>query len=131
MLSALNSFPLKDDIHLLRRVWATQALNQLDIGLAKQLTQSKSHNARAAGLRAIYYDASNKKYKNLLPIAEEAVSDPSPHVRLWGVSLLAQLDSPKTVAIALRALEGVEVDDFLDLPYGQYVESIVTGGLMR
>ena len=114
MLSALNSFPLKDDIHLLRRVWATQALNQLDIGLAKQLTLSKSHNARAAGLRAIYYDASNKKYKNLLPIAEEAVSDPSPHVRLWGVSLLAQLDSPKTVAIALRALEGVEVDDFLD-----------------
>ncbi|MBT7406102.1 MAG: sorbosone dehydrogenase [Opitutae bacterium] len=114
MFSALNSFPLKDDIHLLRRVWATQALNQLDIGLAKQLTQSKSHKARAAGLRAIYYDASNKKYKNLLPIAEEAVSDPSPHVRLWGVSLLAQLDSPKTVAIALRALEGVEVDDFLD-----------------
>ena len=114
MLSALNSLPLKDDIHVVRRVWATQALNQLDIGLAKQLTQSKSHKARAAGLRAIYYDASNKKYKNLLPIAEEAVSDPSPHVRLWGVSLLAQLDSPKTVAIALRALEGVEVDDFLD-----------------
>jgi len=114
MLSALNSFPLKDDIHVVRRVWATQALNRLDIGLAKQLTQSKSHKARAAGLRAIYYDASNSKYKNILSIAEEAVSDPSPHVRLWGVSLLAQLDSPKTVAIALRALEGVEVDDFLD-----------------
>ena len=114
MLSALNSFPLKDDIHVVRRVWATQALNRLDIGLAKQLTQSKSHKARAAGLRAIYYDAPNSKYKNILTIAEEAVSDPSPHVRLWGVSLLAQLDSPKTVAIALRALEGVEVDDFLD-----------------
>jgi hypothetical protein len=114
MLSALNSFPLKDDIHVVRRVWATQALNQLDIGLAKQLTKSKSHKARAAGLRAIYYDASNKKYKNILSIAEVAVSDPSPHVRLWGVSLLAQLDDPQTVAIALRALEGVVVDDFLD-----------------
>jgi putative heme-binding domain-containing protein len=115
MLSALNSFvrPMSD-LHLLRKVWATQALNQLDIGWAKQLTKSKSHKARAAGLRAIYYDASNKKYKNILSIAEEAVSDPSPHVRLWAVSLLAQLDDPQTVAIALRALEGVEVDDFLD-----------------
>ena len=114
MLSALNSFPLKDDIHVVRRVWATQALNRLDIGLAKQLTKSKSHKARAAGLRAIYYDAANKKYKNILSIAEEAVSDPSPHVRLWAVSLLAQLDDPKTVPIALRALEGIEADDFLD-----------------
>jgi putative heme-binding domain-containing protein len=115
MLSALNSFvrPMSD-LHLLRKVWATQALNQLDIGWAKQLTKSKSHKARAAGLRAIYYDASNKKYKNILSIAKEAVSDPSPHVRLWAVSLLAQLDDPQTVAIALRALEGVEVDDFLD-----------------
>jgi putative heme-binding domain-containing protein len=115
MLSALNSFvrPMSD-LHLLRKVWATQALNQLDIGWAKQLTKSKSHKARAAGLRAIYYDASNNKYKNILSIAEEAVSDPSPHVRLWAVSLLAQLDDPQTVAIALRALEGVEVDDFLD-----------------
>ena len=115
MLSALNSFvrPMSD-LHILRKVWATQALNRLDIGWARQLTKSKSHNARAAGLRAIYYDASNKKYKNILSIAEEAVSDPSPHVRLWAVSLLAQLDDPRTVAIALRALEGVEVDDFLD-----------------
>ena len=114
MLLALNSLKLGDDLHKVRRVWATQALNRLDMGLAKQLTQSKSPKARAAGLRAIYYDAANKKYKNLLSIAEEAVSDPSPHVRLWGVSLLAQLDDPQTVSIALRALEGVEVDDFLD-----------------
>ena len=32
MLSALNSFPLKDDIHVVRRVWATQALNRLISG---------------------------------------------------------------------------------------------------
>ena len=114
MLSVLNSLELKNDLHVVRRVWATQALNRLDIGLAKGLTQSKSHKARAAGLRALYYDASNKKYKNILPIAEGAVSDPSPHVRLWAVSLLAQLDDPKTVPIALRALDGIEADDFLD-----------------
>mgnify|MGYP003308335803 CR=1 FL=1 len=99
MLSALNSLVIKDDLHAVRRVWATQALNRLDIGLAKGLIQSKSHNARAAGLRALYYDASNKNYKDILPIAEEAVSDPSPHVRLWAVSLLAQLESPETVKI--------------------------------
>jgi putative heme-binding domain-containing protein len=114
MLSVLNSLELKNDLHVVRRVWATQALNRLDIGLAKGLTQSRSHKARAAGLRALYYDASNKKHKSLLPIAEGAVSDPSPHVRLWAVSLLAQLDDPKTVPIALRALDGIEADDFLD-----------------
>ena len=41
------------------------------------------------------------------------MSDPSPHVRLWAVSLLAQLDDPKTVPIALRVLDGIEADDFL------------------
>jgi putative heme-binding domain-containing protein len=116
MLSALNSFvrPMSD-LHILRRVWATQALNRLDIGWARQLTKSKSHKARAGWSACLFITMHpTKKYKNILSIAEEAVSDPSPHVRLWAVSLLAQLDDSQTVAIALRALEGVEVDDFLD-----------------
>ena len=112
MIPALNSLELKNDLHKVRRVWATQALNKFDVSAAKELTRSQSHKARAAALRALYYEA--PRTDELLPVAEAAVSDSSPHVRLWGVSLLAQLDSPKTVKIALRALEGVEADDFLD-----------------
>lgn len=112
MIPALNSLKLKDDLQKIRRIWATQALNKFDVNGAKELTRSQSHKARAAALRALYYEA--PRTNELLPVAEAAVSDSSPHVRLWGVSLLAQLDSPETVKIALRALEGVEADDFLD-----------------
>jgi putative heme-binding domain-containing protein len=112
MLPALKALDLKEDLHKLRRVWATQALNRFDIDAAKELTRAESPKARAAALRALYYEA--PRTEGLLPIAEAAVSDPSEQVRLWGVSLLAQLDSPKTVPIALRALDGIKADDFLD-----------------
>ena len=110
--NAQKKLNLKEDLHKLRRLWATQALNSFDVDAAKELTRSKSHKARVGALRALYYEA--PRTEDLLPIAEAAVSDVSPQVRLWGVSLLAQLPSPDTVSIALRALEGVEVDDYLD-----------------
>ena len=112
ILPTLKKLNLKEDLHKLRRLWATQALNSFDVDAAKELTRSKSHKARVGALRALYYEA--PRTEDLLPIAEAAVSDVSPQVRLWGVSLLAQLPSPDTVSIALRALEGVEVDDYLD-----------------
>jgi putative heme-binding domain-containing protein len=112
MLPALQALDLKEDLHKLRRVWATQALNRFDLEAAKELTRSESPKARAGALRALYYEA--PRTGGLLPVAESAVSDPSEQVRLWGVSLLAQLDSPKTVPIALKALDGIEADDFLD-----------------
>ncbi|MBT3567497.1 MAG: sorbosone dehydrogenase, partial [Opitutae bacterium] len=112
MLPALKALELKEELHKLRRIWATQALNRFDLEAAKELTRSESPKARAGALRALYYEAS--RTEGLLPLAEAAVSDPSEQVRLWGVSLLAQLDSPKTVPIALKALDGIEPDDFLD-----------------
>jgi putative heme-binding domain-containing protein len=112
MMPALNALDLKEDLHKLRRVWATQALNRFDLEAAKELTRSESPKARAGALRALYYDA--PRTEGLLPVAESAVSDSSEQVRLWGVSLLAQLPSPKTVPLALKALDGIEADDFLD-----------------
>ena len=112
MLPALNALDLKDDLHKLRRIWATQALNRFDLEAAKELTRSKSFKARAGALRALYYDA--PRTEGLIALAESAVSDSSEQVRLWGVSLLAQLDSPMTVPLALKALDVIEADDFLD-----------------
>lgn len=100
------------DLFALRKVWASQALNQFDADGAKALLDSTNHKARAAALRAIYYSAATNP--EALALAEKAVSDPHPQVRLWAVSVLAQLSSPDTVKIALRALEGVEMDEFLD-----------------
>ncbi|MEQ1839804.1 MAG: HEAT repeat domain-containing protein, partial [Verrucomicrobiales bacterium] len=100
------------DLFALRKVWATQAMNRFDAAGAKALLDSPNPKARAGALRAIYYSAATNP--DALAIAEKAISDPHPQVRLWAVSVLAQVSSPDTVKIALRALEGVEMDDFLD-----------------
>lgn len=96
----------------LRKVWAGQTVNRFDSAAALKLTEAKNPKIRAAALRALYYDAA--QIPGALAAAEKAVSDSNPHVRLWGVSVLAQLTSPDTVKIALRALEGITPDDYLD-----------------
>jgi putative heme-binding domain-containing protein len=96
----------------LRILWGKQALGHLDLDLLESLSASEIPQARAAALRALYYDADT--IEGALAMAEAGVADPHPQVRLWAVSVLAQLDDPRTVEIALRALEGVEADDFLD-----------------
>lgn len=100
------------ELFALRQLWATQTVNRFDPASAIALTDAKNPKVRAGALRALYYDAAD--VEGTLAVAEKAVADPDSQVRLWGVSLLAQLDSPDTVKIALRALEGVPVDDFLD-----------------
>ncbi len=107
------------DLFALRKVWASQTINRFAPAEALALLSSDSHKVRAAALRALYYDAA--EIPEALAVAEKAVADPHPQVRLWAVSVLAQLDSPDTVQIALRALQGatdagvaVEIDEFLD-----------------
>lgn len=100
------------ELFALRMIWAAQTVNRFDPAAAITLTDAKNPKARAAALRALYYDAAS--IDGSLAVAEKAVADPDPQVRLWGVSVLAQLESPDTVKIALRALNGVVVDDFLD-----------------
>lgn len=102
----------KDDLAKLRAIWASQAINRTRHDWAESLLASPNHKARAGALRALYYDAAETK--KAFALAEKAVADPHPQVRLWGVSVLAQLGNPDTVKVALRALDGVPVDDFLD-----------------
>ena len=116
MLAALDEATAPEsvdpDLFTLRKVWATQALNNFNPEDAGALLSSENYKIRAGALRALYYSAGTDD--EALTYAEAAVSDPNPQVRLWAVSVLAQIDSPDTVKIALRALEGIEVDEFLD-----------------
>ncbi|MCB1087036.1 MAG: c-type cytochrome, partial [Verrucomicrobiae bacterium] len=101
-----------DDLAKLRAVWGSQAINRTRNDWAASLLDSGNHKVRAAALRALYYEAATNG--DALNLAQKAVAVSHPQVRLWGVSVLAQLGSPDTVKIALGALDGVEVDDFLD-----------------
>jgi putative heme-binding domain-containing protein len=105
---------LKDgqDLQKLRAIWGSQALGEFKREWATSLLSSENPKARAGALRALYYSAGDEKIERSL--LEKAVVDPHQQVRLWAVSVLAQLSWPDTVALAVRALEGEGVDDFLD-----------------
>lgn len=106
------------ELFALRKLWITQATwpakmtQPFDVAAAITLTEAKSHKVRAAALRALYYNAA--EIPEALAVAEKCIVDPNAQVRLWAVSVLAQLSSPDTVKVALRALENIEVDQFLD-----------------
>ncbi len=98
-----------DELSKLRAVWASQVVNGLRTDWAEALTRAESPEVRAGALRALYYRDGD------VEIARRAVADAHPRVRLWAVSVLAQLDHPDTVGIALRALDGIEnPDEFLN-----------------
>jgi putative heme-binding domain-containing protein len=101
------------DLFALRSIWANQALNSFTPEGSIKLFDSQNPKIRAGALRSIYYQAA-KHPEEALALATRAVADPNAQVRLWGVSVLAQLPSSNTVALALNAREGIEVDDFLD-----------------
>jgi putative heme-binding domain-containing protein len=104
--------PEGQELQKLRALWGSQAVGAHKREWAISLLSSKNHKARAAALRALYYRAGEEKIARSL--IESAVTDPHPQVRLWAVSVLAQLDWPDTVSLAVRALEGEGVDVFLD-----------------
>ena len=95
-------------------IMATQAINRFQIDWAADLAENAVEpEARAAALRALYYEAdSTAEAKS---IAAKAVKDPHPRVRLWAVSVLSQLDGSDIVQLALDALDGIDSPDpFLD-----------------
>ncbi len=100
------------DLQKLRAVWGSQAVGSFKKDWAISLSGSTNHKARAAAMRALYYGAPDEGVAR--PLIERAVTDPHPQVRLWAVSVLAQLDWPDTVPLAVRALEGGGADGFLD-----------------
>jgi len=105
------------ELEELRRMWGLQAIDRFDPALAEKLANTEGHARapaiRAAALRALYYRA--PRHRAAKDIAIRAIADPHPRVRLWGVSVLAQLGDADTVPLAVRALDGIEApDDYLD-----------------
>ncbi|MFK7910204.1 MAG: PVC-type heme-binding CxxCH protein [Akkermansiaceae bacterium] len=102
---------LSDDFARLQALWMYQALNVTNAPLIEALVASTDYRYRAAALRVVY-----ERY-NELPDAEKIVSrlvdDKNPQVRLWAITCLAQMPSPRSVPTALRALDH-PVDEPID-----------------
>ncbi|MDF1849939.1 MAG: hypothetical protein P1U85_03830 [Verrucomicrobiales bacterium] len=112
LLASAKAKEIDPELFALRQVWGSQALNSPDLERAAKLVSAENHKVRAGALRALYYSAESNDAA--LGLAQSAIADPNPQVRLWAVSVLAQRPEKNTVDIALQALEGIEVDNFLD-----------------
>ncbi len=99
--------------HLLEALWTAQNVNVLREDWLRELLTADDYRARAAALRALYYRAA--EVKDAHGLAAKALEDEHPQVRLWAISVLAQLPDADTVSLALSVLDrGEELDEFLD-----------------
>jgi len=96
-LKALNKWAptLSTDFHRMQAMWTYQALNQTPSDLITTLAKSTDYRIRAAALRVAYHR--HYDLQNAAAIAAHAIKDKNPQVRLWAVSLLAQIPSPSSV----------------------------------
>lgn len=104
-LKALNNWAptLTSDFHRMQAMWTYQALNQTPAALIETLVKSTDYRIRAAALRVAYHR--HYDLPSAAAIAANAIKDSNPQVRLWAISLLAQLPSPSSVPTALHALD--------------------------
>ena len=107
--------------NLLEALWAYQTLEVVNEPLLRQLLQAKSHNARAAALRALslWYG----KLTGVPALLNKAVADEHPQVRLEAVIALRKVKTADAARTALSALEK-PMDEFLDFALWQTVREL-------
>jgi putative heme-binding domain-containing protein len=97
--------------HLLEGLWTYESLNTVEPKLLAKVLQAHDHRARAAAVRVVgnWQD----RLDHPLELLAARVLDDHPRVRLEAVRALGTVGSPRSVEIAMQALEK-PVDRFLD-----------------
>lgn len=107
--------------HLVEALWVHQALDHVNEPLLLRLLHAKSHNARAAGYRALQFWHS--KIADVPGLLAEAVTDDHPQVRLEAVIALGKMQSAEAARTALRVLD-FPMDEFLDYALWQTIRDL-------
>src|SRR5262249_51898561 len=97
--------------HLLEALWVYQSLDVVEPKLLATLLHSRDHRARAAAVRVVSYW--HPRLDHPLELLAAPVADDHPPVRLEAVRALGQVPGPRSVEVAMRALDR-PVDRFLD-----------------
>ncbi len=105
----------------LEALWVFQAIDTFNGPLLESLLDAKSHQVRAAALRAlqIWY----KKVPDLPARLQKAVNDAHPQVRLEAVIALRDLKNTAAARTALSALD-YPMDEFLDFALWQTIREL-------
>jgi HEAT repeat protein len=90
--------------HRLEALWLCETLDDPNWGLVASLLEANDPRVRAAATRALRNWRG--RIDGVLPLLERRVSDPNPRVRLEAVRALGDLPGPRTIEIAMTALDG-------------------------
>jgi putative heme-binding domain-containing protein len=115
-VSGLDQNDPDHEHHLLEALWVHQSLEVVNEPLLLRLLNAKSHNARAAGLRAL--QLWHPKIADVPGLLAKAVADPHPQVRLEAVIALRKTPSAEAARAALSVVEK-PMDEFLDFALWQ------------
>ncbi|WP_409013636.1 PVC-type heme-binding CxxCH protein [Dyadobacter sp. CY312] len=107
--------------NLLEALWTYQTLETVNEPLLQTLLAAKTHNARAAAVRALSFW--HNKINNVPAILAKAAADTHPQVRLEAVMALRTLKSAEAARTALTALDQ-PMDEFLDFALWQTVREL-------
>jgi putative heme-binding domain-containing protein len=107
--------------NLLEALWVYQTLDVVNEPLLSTLLDAKTHNARAAALRAL--QLWHTKISNVPARLSKAVGDPHPQVRLEAVIALRNVKTAEAAKTALSVLEQ-PMDEFLDFALWQTVREL-------
>ncbi|WP_237587017.1 PVC-type heme-binding CxxCH protein [Pontibacter russatus] len=107
--------------HLLEALWVHQSLGVVNEQLLLSLLDAKSHNARAAGLRALQFW--HDKVADVPGLLARAVKDEHPQVRLEAVIALRSEQTAEAARTALAVLEH-PMDEFLDYALWQTMREL-------
>jgi putative heme-binding domain-containing protein len=120
-VSALDKADKNYEHNLLEALWVYQSLDKVNEPLLLTLLNAKTHNARAAALRALHLW--NDKISNVPALLTKASADAHPQVRLEAVIALRKTQTPEAAKTALSVLDQ-PMDEFLDYALWQTVREL-------
>ncbi len=97
--------------HLLEAAWTRECLNRFSPAAWRTLYSSPDARVRAAALRILSHRW--RELPDAIPVLTAAIKDENAQVRLWALSVLADMRTPQAFEIALRALDS-SMDENLD-----------------
>ncbi|MCF2494464.1 PVC-type heme-binding CxxCH protein [Dyadobacter chenhuakuii] len=107
--------------NLLEALWVYQTLETFNQPILLELLNAKSHNARAAALRAL--ELWFPKVQNVPALLAKAVKDEHAQVRMEAVIALRKTKTADAAKNALSVLDG-QMDEFLDFALWQTVREL-------
>lgn len=102
---------VRRDEDRLEGLWMSQSLDTLDVGLLRDLLNSKDADVRAAAVRVMAERPG--QIDGVVGLLQKAVADQNPRVRLEAINTLRYVGTAQAAAVALGALDA-GLDDSLD-----------------